>query len=132
VLGNHDKLINRKAFNAGLSARWIKTIDEMLGFTGWKFHDEYERNGVLYVHGDGMSAVGRMRKEIINVVQGHYHRRSGIQMDTGRHVALFAMQLGALIDDNAYAFAYGRAFGKSETNCGVVDINGTPIIERMI
>ena len=36
-IGNHDAIICRKAFSSGISNRWIRDYDEVLGTYGWDF-----------------------------------------------------------------------------------------------
>jgi len=133
--GNHDRLPNRKAFSSGLSKRWIKTIKEVIldagiDIDGWEFADHHVIGGVKYIHGEGRQAKQRMTQDGVSVVQGHFHAKSYVEWLVNDSHKLFAMQLGALIDDEAYSFAYGKHFAKSHKNCGVV-INGVPIIEYL-
>lgn len=131
-IGNHDLIPDRKSFNAGLSKYWIKSISEVLDTPNWEYSDEFIINDVLYTHGTGRKASNRMQKDLINVVQGHYHSSSYIENLMGRSNRLFAMQLGCGVDDKSYAMAYGKHFDKMHINCGVVLNNGKlPIIEYM-
>jgi hypothetical protein len=68
----------------------------------------------------------------MSTVQGHWHTDSYVDyFATPRHL-LFALQVGCGIDDRAYAFVYGKHFGKSHINVGVVlDGGRTAIIEPM-
>ncbi len=133
--GNHDAVPNRKAFSSGLSSRWVKSIkDVLLDFgaevEGWEFAHHHIVDGIKYTHGTARKAKQRMIQDGISIVQGHYHSESYIWCHVNAVQKNFAMQLGALTDDSAYAFAYGKEFAKSHKNCGVV-INGVPTIEYM-
>jgi metallophosphoesterase superfamily enzyme len=131
-LGNHDLIPNRKAFNAGLSKRWIKTMDEVLKTPNWTYDEEFIINKVLYTHGTGRKAAPRMKADLISIVQGHYHSESYVQYSVGKFSKLFAMQVGCGVDDKSYAMAYGKHFNKSHINCGVVLEDGKlPILEYM-
>ena len=131
-LGNHDRIPQRKAMTAGISQRWIKTVDEILKFEGWEFAEEFVINNVLYCHGECRKAKQRANSDLISVVQGHYHSESYIYFSVGRTYKIFAMQLGCGFDKNAYALAYGKHFNKPHINCGIVLDNGRhPIIEYM-
>ena len=131
-LGNHDKLGSRKAFSAGLSSSWIKSIGEVLDTPTWTFSDEFIFDNVKYTHGTGRKARQRMQQDIISVVQGHYHSESYIDFAVGISNRLFAMQIGSGINDKSFAFAYGKHFAKSHINVGIVKDNGSlPIIEYM-
>lgn len=130
VVGNHDQLPDRKAFTSGLSASWIRSISEVLDTPNWEYSEQYIIDKVMYVHGTGRKAGNRMQKDLISVVQGHYHSESYITFAVGAYKRLFAMQIGTGADDKSYAMAYGRHFDKMHINCGVVLENGTlPILE---
>ena len=135
--GNHDAIPNRKAFSAGLSKRWIKSIKDILledgmPIEGWVFDESFIIDDVLYTHGIGRKARQRGQRDIMSVVQGHYHSESYIEHYVGRTSKIWVMQVGCGIDDKAYAFAYGRHFNKSHINCGVVLEGGNlPILEYM-
>jgi len=53
VTGNHDRIIHRKAFSAGLSKRWIRDYKEVFETPTWTFTEEIGLDGVVYVHGEG-------------------------------------------------------------------------------
>lgn len=137
VLGNHDRIIMRKAFSAGLSHRWIKEFGEVLETPGWNFDLEFEYDDVLYIHGEGgggekgalMKALNRRK----SVVQGHWHTQNHINWNVSEYDRIYGMQIGCGIDDNAYALAYAKHnIKKSILSCGVVLENGhLPIIEPM-
>ena len=132
VLGNHDLIPNRKAFNAGLSKNWIRPIGEVLDTPNWKFADHFIIDDVKYVHGTGRKARQRAKDDFMSVVQGHYHSESYIEPYVGEHFKFFSMQVGCGVDRTAYAMAYGKNFKKMHINCAVVLENGTlPILEYM-
>jgi len=131
-LGNHDLIPNRKAFNAGLSNRWVKTLGEVLNVPKWNFQEDFVIDNVRYTHGTGKKARQRARGELFSVVQGHYHSESYIEHYVGSRFKIFAMQVGCGIDKDSYSMAYGKNFAKPQINCGVVLENGTlPILEYM-
>jgi len=131
-IGNHDRIPDRKRFNAGLSKEWMRKINEVLETPTWEYAEEFVFNDVKYCHGEGRSAESRMLQDQISVVQGHWHSKSYIINNVGKKSKTFAMQGGCGIDDKAYAFAYGKNFQKSHINCGVVLNNGElPILEYM-
>jgi metallophosphoesterase superfamily enzyme len=134
-LGNHTAIPARRAFTAGLSNRWIKTPKEILlelgaPVEGWNYADSHTIGRIKFTHGIARKAKQRMLQDGISIVQGHYHSESYIWHHVNDVQKLFAMQLGALIDDSAYTFSYGRHYAKSHKNCGVI-IDGVPIIEYM-
>lgn len=134
LMGNHDRIIARKAVTAGLSNRWIKTMGEVLDAPGWEFYTEYEFDNVLYVHGEGcknlkLSTLNRYKSMVI----GHYHELAEIVYTASSRDILFGMAVGSGIDDKSYAMEYARFYTKkSIISCGVVLNNGKlPIIIPM-
>jgi hypothetical protein len=136
IRGNHCKIQERQAASVGMSPKWIKTLqqrlsEEGLDISGWEFGLNFTIDGVLYTHGEGRKAKPRMIQEGMSIVSGHWHRESNIQWHANSKQCLFAMQLGALIDDDAYAFEYSKDYAKSYKNCGVIIDGKLPIIEMM-
>lgn len=131
--GNHDLLIARKAFTAGLSNRWVKTLKEVLETPTWEYRDSWTFNNVLYRHGIGRQAFTKAKNENISVVQGHYHGQTYIRtVQNYDNSIIFAFQLGCGINKDSYAMAYGKNFDDPKINCGVILNDGrTPIIETM-
>lgn len=131
-LGNHDRIPNRKAFNSGLSKRWVKSIkdlllEEGLPVHGWNFSDHFVIDGIVACHGDGRMASARSHEDEVSVIQGHYHKRSYLSWEIKQKSKIFAMQLGALIDDTSFAFAYAKKQQATKLNCGIT-IDGVPQI----
>jgi predicted phosphodiesterase len=119
-IGNHDRMAFRKAKTSGVSSKWVRDYDEVLGTPGWQFVEEIEIDGVNYNHGEGGTAKVKMKNELQSQVQGHLHAQAYIEFSTGKHHIIFGMQVGCGVDDNAYAMAYGKNFKKSTISCGVV------------
>ena len=128
-IGNHDAIICRKAFSSGISNRWIRDYDEVLGTPGWDFKQEHNIDGVTYVHGTGTSGKGatkRLREWHTSIVQGHIHTEAFIDWYCNKDKKLFAMQVGCGVDDRSYAMAYAKNFTKKYiVSCGVVLESGT-------
>lgn len=133
MIGNHDRIPERKIQESGLSKLWLRNISEVLGFDGWEFVDHFLKDGVLYVHGDGAGkAIARAKKELISVVQGHFHSEAYIQYAVGRHFSIFGMQSPVGVNDKSYAMAYGKNGPRSAIGCSVVlDSGRLPVIELM-
>ncbi len=134
TLGNHDRVPARKAYDSGISERWMRSYRQVLNCETWDFVDHVVRDDVLYVHGDGAGKAHiRARKELMSVVQGHFHSSCGIEWFVGRNYRIFGMQVGSGVDDSSYAMAYGKNSPRSIIACAVVANNGTlPIIEPMM
>ena len=123
TIGNHDRIVARKAMSAGLSNAWIRDMNEALGVPNWKFVESTKIDGVRYCHGDGKKASQRAIKDMESVVQGHHHSECYVQWHTGAHAKVFGMQIGNGIDKDSYAMAYGKHGPHPAIACGVV-ING--------
>ena len=131
TIGNHDAIPNRKAFSSGVSARWVKSVDEMLKVPNWEFKETHWEGNIMFCHGLGRKAHTRMKQDMVSVVQGHYHSESYIRYQVGRDRKTFAMQLGCGIDHRAYAAAYAKHFMRQHINVGVLLKGKVPLIEYM-
>jgi metallophosphoesterase superfamily enzyme len=120
VTGNHDRMAIRKAFSGGLSNRWIKGFNEILGTPKWKFVEEVKIDDVVYCHGEGKKARLRVKDELCSIVQGHYHSEAYIEFMVGSNYKVFGMQVGCGIDRKAYAMNYGQHFKKPVISCGII------------
>lgn len=127
IIGNHDRLIMRKAYSSGLSKMWIKDYAEVLGTPGWNFTESIEIDDVLYIHGEGGTARARVRRDLQSVVQGHLHSQAYIDWCVGAKFKLFGMQIGCGIDHKSYAMAYGKEGPKPAIACGVILQGKVPI-----
>lgn len=127
IIGNHDRLIMRKAYSSGLSKLWIKDYAEVLGTPGWTFTDSIEIDNVLYIHGEGGTARARIRRDLQSVVQGHLHSQAYIDWCVGAKFKIFGMQVGCGVDHHSYAMAYGKEGPKPAIACGVVLQGEIPI-----
>lgn len=120
TIGNHDRMMMRKAVSSGLSRRWIKDYNQVLEVPTWKFVDEIILHGVTYVHGEGGTAKARVKQEMTSIVQGHLHSEAYIEWTVGTRHRAFAMQVGCGIDRHAYAMSYAKAGKKPVIGCGVI------------
>lgn len=127
IIGNHDRLIMRKAYSSGLSKLWIKDYAEVLGTPGWTFTDSIEIDNVLYIHGEGGTARARIRRDLQSIVQGHLHSQAYIDWCVGAKFKIFGMQVGCGIDHHSYAMAYGKEGPKPAIACGVILEGEVPI-----
>ena len=128
IIGNHDRIIMRKAQSSAIPTKWIREYKEVLDTPNWNFTDSVTYNEVLYIHGEGGTARSRMKKDLNSVVQGHLHTQAYCEHLVGSNFKIFGMQVGCGIDNKAYAMAYAKNYGKPAIGCGVVLNNGkTPI-----
>lgn len=131
-IGNHDRIVSRKAKTAGLASKWIRDYSEVLNTPNWKFVEEIELNNVCYNHGEAGTARTRMKAQLQSQVQGHLHAEAYVDWSVGAKYKVFGLQTGCGIDREAYAFNYGRVFKKPVISCSVVLNKGTlPILLPM-
>jgi predicted phosphodiesterase len=130
LIGNHDRMIMRKAFESQIPKRWIKSYNEVLG-TKWNWVDRIVYDGVQYVHGEGGTARTKSKNDMMSTVQGHIHTQAYTEWSVGRNFKVFGMQVGCGVDSSAYAAAYAKNFKKQAIGCGVV-IGGHTAINRLM
>lgn len=124
-IGNHDRIVYRKATTAGVSRKWVRDLDDILETPNWNFIEEETVHGVNYNHGEGGTARNRMKVEHQSQVQGHLHSQAYVDFSVGPELRIFGMQVGCGIDRKAYAMAYGKNYKKPIISCGVVLNKGT-------
>jgi metallophosphoesterase superfamily enzyme len=119
IIGNHDRLIMRKAFSSSVPREWIKDYNEVLG-TAWNWVERIEYDGVQYVHGEGGTARTKAKNDMQSTVQGHIHTQAYVEWLVGNRSKIFGMQVGCGIDRDSYAAAYAKHYKKQAIGCGVV------------
>jgi predicted phosphodiesterase len=131
IIGNHDRMVMRKAQSSSIPTRWIKAYVEVLGTPGWNFVTKAVYDGVQYLHGEGGMARSRATKDLMSTVQGHLHTKCFVEWHIGAGLKLFAMQVGCGIDAESYAMAYAKDNGQPAIACGVV-LNGKVAINEVL
>lgn len=112
--GNHCKRYLKRADEVGLPNGYLKPFGEIIGAPRtWEFADEFIIDDVLYFHGDGYTGTNcvsqAIKNKFSNVVFGHTHQSSIQYINSGREI-YWGMNVGALIDPEAYAFNYAKFF----------------------
>jgi len=131
TIGNHDRIIMRKAQTSNIPSKWIKQYKEVLETPGWNFIDRVVYDNVQYVHGEGGTAHTKCRADMMSTVQGHLHTQCYVQWFVGQNCKVFGMQVGCGIDNDAYAMGYAKRGKKPAIGCGVVIGGHTAINELM-
>jgi len=129
-IGNHDRIIMRKAFDSQIPSRWIKSYNEVLG-TNWNWVEHVVYDDVQYIHGEGGTARTKSKNDMMSTVQGHIHTQAYVEWSVGKMFKIFGMQVGCGIDSKSYAAAYAKNFKKQAIGCGVV-IGGHTAINCMM
>jgi len=125
IIGNHDRLVYRKAYSSGVSKKWIREYKDVLNTSGWDFVENIEIFGINFNHGEGGTARNRIKSELQSQVQGHLHTQLYTDYLVGANFIVFGLQVGCGIDVKSYAMAYGRHYKKPAIGCGVILNNGT-------
>lgn len=124
-IGNHDERQVRAARRAGLTARYLKSYQQLFETPKWDYQFEHRIDSVLYTHGTGNSgkdaAINLAIQRRSSTVMGHTHTFPGVKYHANADSIIFGLQVGVGLDDQAYAFSYGRTFPvKPVLGCGVV------------
>jgi predicted phosphodiesterase len=127
IIGNHDRMIMRKAQTSSIPSKWIKSYKEVLNVPNWNFVERYEKDGVQYIHGEGGTARTKCRADMQNTVQGHLHTQAYCEHYVGMNFRVFGMQVGCGINWESYAMAYAKYGRKPAIGCAVVTNGKVPI-----
>lgn len=119
LIGNHDRIIMRKAFDSAIPKQWIKSYNDVLG-TNWNWTERVVYDNIQYVHGEGGTARTKAKNDMQSTVQGHIHTQAYTEWMVGRNFRIFGMQVGCGVDGNSYAAAYAKNFKKQAIGCGVI------------
>ncbi len=132
IIGNHDRMVMRKAKTSSIPSKWIKSYKEVLEVPNWNFVERYEKNGVQYIHGEGGTARTKCRADMMNTVQGHLHTQAYTEHYVGKKFRVFGTQVGCGIDHDSYAMAYAKYGKKPAIGCAVVLNNGNLAVNLLM
>jgi len=137
VTSNHDVRVYKKAHKAGIPKAYLVDYRDWMNLPkGWTMSECIDIDNVLYFHGEGYSGALGHRKACVDNMQscviGHLHSHAGISYVANQRALCFGMNIGCLINDDAYAFAYGKNMpNKPIKSCGII-MNGIPILIPMV
>lgn len=131
TIGNHDRLIMRKAQTSAVPKKWIKDYKEVLEVPQWEFVNRVVIDNVQYIHGEAGTAKVKCKADMMSTVQGHLHTQAYTEWFVGANFKVFGMQVGCGIDHESYAMAYAKAGKKPVIGCGVV-IDGKQAINVLM
>ena len=120
TIGNHDRIIVRKAQTGGVPSQWIREYKDVLNTPNWNFTERVVYDNVQYIHGEAGTARTKCRADMMSTVQGHLHTQLYTEFYVGANFKVFGCQVGCGIDHEAYAFAYSKAGKKPAIGCAVV------------
>jgi hypothetical protein len=128
IIGNHDRLIMRKAQTSSVPTKWIREYKDVLEVPQFDFVDRLVIDDVQYIHGEAGTARTKCKADMMSTVQGHLHTQAYTEWVVGQKFKVFGTQVGCGIDHNSYAMAYAKRGKKPAIGCVVVLNQGrTPI-----
>lgn len=119
VIGNHDRLIMRKAFSSAIPKKWIKSYNDVLG-VNWKWSERFVYDDVQYIHGEGPTARAKAKNDMMSTVQGHRHSEIYTDWIIGSNKKIFGVQVGCGVDEKSYALSYAKNHRKQAIGCAVI------------
>jgi hypothetical protein len=131
TIGNHDRIIARKAQTSSIPKRWVRDYSEVLNTPNWNFIERVVIDDVQYIHGEGGTARTKSKGDMMSTVQGHLHTQCYTEWSVGAKFKVFGTQVGCGIDHDKYAFAYAKAGKKPAIGCAVV-IGGHTVINALM
>lgn len=131
IIGNHDRIIMRKAQTSSVPRKWIKPYHEVLEVPTWDFKVREIIDGVQYVHGENGTARTKCRADMMSTVQGHLHTQAYTEYYVGANFKIFGMQVGCGIDHESYAMAYAKTGKKPAIGCGIIT-GGHTAVNRLM
>lgn len=134
TIGNHDHRPTRMAAEVNIPEFYLKSFSEVWDTPGWEWVYDVVIDKVYYFHGSGGGKVPALNKAVsmgMSCVMGHTHSVAGVHWGAGPLARWFGMDVGCLIDREAFQFSYGKhCIRKPFLSCGVVT-DGVPYHEVM-
>ena len=121
IIGNHDRLVMRKANTGGISAKWIRPYNEVLEVPNWVFTNRIVIDNVQYIHGESGRASKKAKDDMISTVQGHRHTEMFVEWIVGYKQKIFGCAVGCGVDNTKYGMYYASAFKKPAIGCAVIE-----------
>lgn len=137
LVGNHDKLAQRKSVTIGLPSRFIRGLSEVYNMPqAWKWHTELnikmcDGRNLLLKHNLSKDALKVAKHYNTCYAQGHYHEDLRCEWVMTKYKSVFGITCGSLVDDESMAMDYNKGnLKRPELGC-VIIINGVPRIISM-
>jgi predicted phosphodiesterase len=135
-IGNHDERPQRLAASVNIPDEFLPNYQTMWGCPQWDWAHDHLVDDVYYFHGTGNGGLypaSNVQKTMgKSVVMGHVHSRANVVFTMTPYKRFFGMDTGCLIDDRAYAFAYGRHMKRRSALCAAVVIDESPYLEPFL
>ncbi len=136
-IGNHDERVAKRCEEAGVPGQFLKDYAMVWDTPTWEWGISFLEDGVLYTHDPGAGGISGPRRAALEegrcVVSGHYHKHASLHFIRQRtkRKQLWGMNVGTIIDEKAYAFAYGKKERLGSVLFCAVVLDGDPILIPM-
>jgi hypothetical protein len=134
---NHGSMLYRRAKAHGIPRQYLKTYNDVLGVgDGWRWHYDLtiklpDGRPVYFHHGKSVNGLRLSQAMGMSCVQGHFHEQFRTEFWANPLGLYFSMQVGCLIDDDSYAFAYNNVNLKRPIIGTGLIIDSKPVLEPM-
>lgn len=116
AVSNHGLRWAKKAFDAEIPSQMLRPYQELIEApAGWKWREEWlvkAKHPFRVIHGMGYSGQSGTKNAAIDsgmsTVMGHLHSFAGVWPIRTGGLKIWALNTGCLIDEEAYAFQYGK------------------------
>jgi len=132
---NHGSMIHRKAKHHGIPRHHIKSYNDVLGVgQGWRWTEDLtvilpDGKPVYFHHGKAADGIKFSQTTGMSTVQGHHHNEFSTRYWANSLGLYFSLQVGCLIDNDSYAFAYNNVnLKKPIIGCALI-CDGIPVLE---
>ena len=127
IIGNHDRIVARKAFSGGIPREWIKSYNDVLGTPNWVWTERLVIDDMQFVHGEGGTARTKAKNDLMSTIQGHIHTQMYVEHFSGVNSKIWACQVGCLVNRESYALHYAKNFKRQALGVAVIIGNHTCI-----
>ena len=136
VWGNHDARHEVAMKRAGLSSKYLKSVNEIFNIpNGWKIKKEHRltvdnkwRTRILFKHYSGANSLTEAERCGCCYVQGHAHKKCNIQWTSDGKSLIFGMNVPSLISDIGCPYSYDKLSNQRPVRGCAVIIDGVPHI----
>jgi predicted phosphodiesterase len=124
--GNHDKIPARQLATLGIPECFLKSFHDLWELPDtWEIVEELVLNNCWFFHGTGSTgktpAFNRALNNRMSTIQGHAHSAFGCMYHANAKDIVFGLDVGCGIDNEKYAFRYGKPFPRKPIlGCGIV------------
>lgn len=138
IAGNHCRRYLKKASEARLSSKMVKSPQELLPYKGWTWHLDPSKtvmiDNVVFMHGDELGGAVEAKAAVLglSVTQGHSHKSRIVYHNTFNH-QVFGMDVGCMVDPSAPGFRYAAGgLRKVWIGFGVIDKGVPSLIPKKV